>query len=237
MKERRLIFLVLLMSSFIFINFVCAQDGVPANPSDNIIAGLGGYSDRGYPESYEKYIEFSNTLVEREQNYSYWQKSMTGIFAKSPLLGPFFYYTQKFFSFFDPLWEYTFGMAFDWNIAFFAHVGLYITLIILLYYPVETLFENKLGAVFVSIVIASIVGGTGVITYFVGILEVMFVNLFYLTLGIVLIVLFLILYIKLFRKGEKEAEEEELRRARESIKTQGKVSQRALEKFSDGGGI
>ena len=128
-------------------------------------------------------------------------------------------------------------MAFDWNIAFFAHVGLYITLIILLYYPVETLFENKLGAVFVSIVIASIVGGTGVITYFVGILEVMFVNLFYLTLGMVLIVLLLILYVKLFKKGEKEAEEEELRRARESIKTQGKVSQRALEKFSDGGGI
>jgi len=54
----------------------------------------------------------------------------------------FFYYTQRAFSFFDPLWIYTFGMAFDWNLAFFAHVVLWVVLIIIIFYPAEVLFDN-----------------------------------------------------------------------------------------------
>jgi|TARA_Y100000034_G_C6899727_1_gene415661 hypothetical protein len=235
MDLKKGVLVLFLLVSLIFAGLIFAQDAdaIPVNPADKVTDSVGGYSEKGYPESYEKYIEFSNSLVEREQDQKFWKKSLTGIWAGSPVLGSITYHTDKFFSFFDPIWNVIFGIDFDWSWEFFFHLVIFITLIVIIFYPAEVIFDNKLFGLISAMVISSLVGVAGVIGQFAGILEVMFVNLFYLTIGVILIIAGIVFYAKFFNKGKKKTEEEEIKKAKENIKAHGEISKKALEKYSE----
>ena len=227
-----LTFLLLFVVS-ININFIISQEvqeAIPENLPGGKIAGSLGEIDpnTGLPKKFSDFKEKADEFKSREQNQSYLKKEWTKILANNKVFGPFLFYTDKFFSFFNPLWKITFGIDFSWSLIFFFHIFLWLVIIIIIYFPAKAMFDNKLFALITGFVVASISGTFGVLTWFANILNVVLVKLLAFTLFVIIIIVILILYAKLFKGFEEESEEEKLERAKESIKAHGKVSEKAL---------
>ncbi|MAH06982.1 hypothetical protein CMI38_01895 [Candidatus Pacearchaeota archaeon] len=218
------VFVIFLLIGLAFVCLVSAQDtdGVPESPADKITDNVGEYSEKGYPETYEKYLEFSNSLVDREQNKSYLFREWTGIFSENPVVGPVLYYTDRFFSFFDPLWEFTFGMEFNWSFAFFSHMFFWIIIIVVIFFPANGIFDNWIFGLLTGFVVASLTGSQGVIGVAVKLLDTV-VNLWILTAIFIIITLAIVIYAKIYKDFNKDSEKEKLSRARKTIKSEAEV--------------
>jgi|TARA_B100001971_G_C18171895_1_gene527637 hypothetical protein len=226
--------ILFLLIGLTFVGLVFAQDaeGVPENPANKVTENVGEYSENGYPESYEKYIEFSNSLVEREQDQEFWKKSLTGVFAGDPVLGPIVFYTDKFFSFFDPMWEVLFGIEFDWSWEFFLSLICWIALIIVVYYPSQGLFPNITVDILIGVIIASLIGISGAIQEFVGVVGEFADNIWLMIGFIILLVMGFFLYIGIFKKVIKSSEEIDLERSKDKIKSFGKNVGESMDELS-----
>jgi len=163
--------------------------------------------------------------IENKDGNNYLRKEWTKIFANNKIIGSFFLYTEKFISFFNPIWRYSFGMEFTWSLIFFLHVFLWVIIVFLIYFPAKDIFQNSIFGLITGIIFASITGSFGIITKFTNLIETMFGKLLYLTLFIIVLIFLLILYRSFFKLSHKESEEEELERAKENIKAYGKLSE------------
>jgi len=240
-----LINLILLISLILInINFILAHhEGITGEVVNEIpesvselpggkISGLGDIDpNTGLPRKFSEFKEKADEFKLREQNQSYLAKEWTKILAGNKYFGPFLFYTDKFFSFLNPFWKITFSIDFSWSWAFFFHIFLWLTIIIIAYFPLKELFKNSLFGVIGGIIVASITGAFGVLTWFVNILDVIIVKLWALTIFVIITILLLVLYAKLFKGFEEESEEEKLERAKETIKTHGEVSEQALKEM------
>ncbi|MAG02592.1 hypothetical protein CMI42_04605 [Candidatus Pacearchaeota archaeon] len=233
MVSKKGVFVFCLLVSLIFVSFAFAQD-----LSGKITETFGEADETGFPKSFSEYVEKARDYKARNDDREFIRKSLFGYVAETPVMRGIVYYTHKFFSFFDPLWRYTFGMEFDWNLAFFAHISIWIILIVFIFYPASVLFgSGKMASLVIAAIIASLAGSTGIIGMAVDQLEVMVTNLWIFLIAVVITIIVVALYIAFFRKAEEESKEEDVERAKESIRAHGKVSQKALEEFGDGGGI
>ena len=207
-------------------SFVVAQEEVFDSVSGGEFIGKLVDEDgqpKGITDVKDKVYEF------REQNGSYLWRSWGKILNENPIMGPMLYYAEQFFAFFNPLWKYSFGTEFSWSIAFFLHMFLWIVIIIALYYPAKELFDNSIAALITGFVVASITGGLGVLTRFVNVIDVAFGELGWITfIAAALIIILLILEKYFFKSLDKEAEKEELERAKDSTLARGRVDARAL---------
>lgn len=232
-----LLILTILCITLVSINLLSAQDE-PTSPTPNIpiISKLPVDEETGMPESFVKFQETADQLSEEESRKTYLKQEWTKLLADNKIIGGFLFYTDKFFSFFNPLWKYTFGMEFSWSWAFFLSIFIWVVLIIVLYAPSKafTKFNPILTLIF-AIVLACLAGGGGVIPTAVDILSTIITNIWLLVLSIIITILFIVLYTYVFANfGEnlkEEAEKEELERSKETIKAHGKVSEKALEEM------
>ena len=240
------LFLIILFIFLINIKFINAHhesivtgevvSGVPESvseiPGAGITSSLGEVDpNTGLPAKFSDFKEKADEFRYSEQNQSYLKKEWTKILAGNRYFGPFLFYTDKFFSFLNPFWKITFGIEFSWSLIFFFHIFLWITLAIIIYFPLKELFKNSLFGFIGGIIVASITGVFGVLTWFVNILDVIFVKLWALTIFVSIVILLLVLYGKLFKSFREESEEEWLKRSKEKIKALGKVSGEGLEEI------
>ena len=139
-KKGGVIFLVLIsLALIILINFIISQEAVPESiseiPGGKISGSLGEIDpSTGLPAKFSEYKERADEFRTREQNSSYLKKEWTKILAGNKYFGPFLFYTDKFFSFFNPFWKITFGMEFSWSLLFFFHIFLWITIVYILFF-------------------------------------------------------------------------------------------------------
>ena len=222
MKKR---FLLLLILGLVFsLSFVVAQEEVfEGLPGGEKLAEIAS----GEEDPTEKIEDIKDKLVQvkKGQNYSYLRME----WSKAPYVGGIFKGTEGFFKFFNPLWKYSFGSEFSWNVIFFLHMFLWGIIIFALFYPAKEIMGNSLFAIITGIIFASITGSFGIITKFVNILDTMFNKLWWATLIFILILIALVIAESEFFKGlKKGAKKEELERAKESIKAHGEVSEEAL---------
>ncbi len=222
------ILLVLLILGLVFsMSFVMAQEEVEGLPAgDRLVKFASGDEDPT-----EKIEDVKDKLVQvrKGQNYSYLRIEWT----KAPYVGGIFKGTEGFFKFFNPLWKYSFGSEFSWNVIFFLHMFLWGIIIFALFYPAKEIMGNSLFAIITGIIFASITGSFGIITKFVNILETMFDKFWWATLIFILILIALVIAESEFFKGlKKGAKKEELERADDSRLAAGEASAEALEDMS-----
>ena len=188
----------------------------------------------GEEDPTEKIEDVKDKLVQvrKGQNYSYLRME----WSKAPYVGGIFKGTEGFFKFFNPLWKYSFGSEFSWNVIFFLHMFLWGIIIFALFYPAKEIMGNSLFAIITGIIFASITGSFGIITKFVNMLEslitIMGSDLSAIIIGIIFILILVALVIaesEFFKRLKKGAKKEELERAEESIKAHGEASAEALE--------
>ncbi len=233
--------LLLLIVCLFLINFVYAHhsgitgkvvENVSGNDSEGKFGKLGEIDpDTGIPKSIEKLTEAGEKL--RQQNVSYLKKEWGKIFENNKYIGPVLSYTHKGFSFFNPLWKYSFGDEFSWSWSFFLHIFLWAVIVFLVYFPMKEFFNNFLFGIIAGIIIASVVGASGAIDNVIELATPLIANIWILIIVILVVSLLLWAYQQVMEKLAKESGEEEVERAEEKTKSAGKVA----EEFSEGAGI
>ncbi|MEK6872928.1 MAG: hypothetical protein AABW90_02870 [Nanoarchaeota archaeon] len=207
--------------------------GVSEIPGGKISGSLGEINpNTGLPVKFSEFKEKADEFRYREQNQSYLKKEWTKILAGNKFFGPFLFYTDKFFSIFNPLWKAVFKIDFSWSWAFFLSFLFWIVLIIMIYYPLQGVLQNNFIGFLISIIVASLIGIAGVISKVVVFLTAVITNIFILIIIILLLALLFVLYIIIMKKSIKQSEEIELETAKEKIKALGKVSGKGLEEMS-----
>lgn len=211
------LFFLIVLFSIIFIS--AQQEGLDAVPGGNLIKKAVN------EEGEVKGITDIKDAIDNTQNddgESYLRKEWTKILADNKFFGPILSYTDKFFSFFNPLWKYSFGIEFSWSLIFFFHVFIWSVIIFVIYFPAKEIFHNSISASITGVIFASITGSLGVITVFVDLLETAVVKLWWLTfVAVPIIILILILYRNFFESSDEKSEEEELERSKGNIKSYG----------------
>lgn len=241
-------FLLVFLTLFLInINFISAHhellvsgevvsevpESVSEIPGARVTESLGEIDpNTGLPVKFSEFKEKADEFRYREQNKSYLAREWTKISANNKVIGPFLFYTNKFFSVFNPFWKAIFKMDFAWSWAFFLSFLLWIVLIIMIYYPLHGVLQNNFIGFLISIIVASLIGISGAISKFVGYLTAVITNIFVLIIIILLFVLIVVLYIIIMKKSIKQSEEMELETAKEKIKALGKVSGKGLEEMS-----
>ncbi len=207
---------------------------IPKVPSD-ILGEINPQT--GKPKNLETLQKYGDYFREKEQNKSFLAREWGIILSNNKYLGPVLFYTDKFFSLFNPLWEVMFGMKFSWSFAFFVGLGLWLLIIFVVYFPGKEIFENRAFGVITGIVVATLTGTSGVIKGAILFASPFIKNIWYLAILIFIVCMIAYVYEEIFKLMKKQSEEEKLKRAKETIIAHGEVSQRAMEEFSGGGGI
>lgn len=245
MKIKRGLFFTFILVSIVFASFVCAQTpdetgtGTTNEPSQNPAlppgiptAGgglLGDFNpDTGKPRNLETFQKYGDYYQDREQNKSFLLQEWTNLLANNQYLGPFFFYTDMFFAFFNPLWTIVFGVEFSWSWAFFLSFGIWIFFIFLVYYPMQGVLGNQAIDLFIAMIIASLIGVSGAIKKVVEFFSIFTTNIFVLFVIVVLMILILFFYRQLFKGLVKESKKIELEESEENIRTFGKVTRRSF---------
>jgi hypothetical protein len=236
---------LLLINSFVIFGVVAEKD--LGNKSDKfavkdfpiesegekIIGGFGEMDSRtGLPKKFADFKANAEEFYVREQNRSFLMQEWTKILAKKPVIGPIMFYTNKFFSYFNPIWKIIFGIKFSWSWSFFVALGLWVVIIIFIYYPTREMFGNKIFGLIGSVIIASLAGVSGVINRFILFFIPFIKNIFYLIFAIFIAVLFTKLYIGFIESLEKESKKESLDRADKKRESVGEVAGEVLNKMS-----
>ncbi len=211
---------VLLILSLLILNIfsavlIHAQEETPKTP---LLPGAAGgiNEETGLPKSFDKFQEASEQLSKEEQRKEYINQEWTKLWADNKFLAPVLFYTNKFFSFFNPLWSIIFGVEFSWSWFFILSLLIWAAIIILIYSPVKSL--TNLGPVVTlifSAVISSIMGWLGEIRKFVDFLAAIMSNKWVVWTAIIIAILLIILYYKLFKKYGKNFKERTAREQQE----------------------
>lgn len=224
------IFVFLFLVNFISINWINAED-IPVALNVPVVGNIGENSS--LISNFEKFREISANLSEEEARKDYLYREWTKM-AKNDKIAAVFFYTDMFFSTFDPLWENIFGIKFSWSWEFIFCLVLWILLIVMIFMPVRELVNlNWILAFGISVIISCLVGKSGVIKQSADTLTFAVKNIWLAVLCLVIVVIIGIIYSSLMQKAgydiRKQSEEEELRMAKESIKAHGKASKKALD--------
>lgn len=236
--KKRFLFIILLTILIlnIFIISVKADSSSPNVPSTTSIPIIGDINpDTGQPKTFEQFQQFATNAQNAEQNKSFLMQEWSIILYKNQYIGPVLFYTENFFSMFNPFWNIIFGIVFSWSFAFFVALGIWIMFIFIFYEPSKALTNiNLLFSLIFSVILASIMGVTGVIRKAVEILGFAISNLWILGISILIAVFIMILYTMIFKtigKIMKAAEKKEkLERSEDKINTAGDVAGKMLDK-------
>ncbi|MEK6914727.1 MAG: hypothetical protein AABW83_03695 [Nanoarchaeota archaeon] len=229
MKSKIIFSLFVLFLIFISNFIIAQQEGLDAVPGGDLIKKA--VNEEGEVKGISNIKDKIDNYQQSNDGKSYLWKEWTNL----SFVGKFLSYIGGFFSFFNSIWKYSFGMEFIWNLIFFFHVFIWIVVICVIYFPAREIFDNRLFALIVGIVFASITGTFGIITMFVNLLDTAVRKLWWLTFIVTpIIILIIILYGNYFESSKKKSEEEELERAKGNIKTQGKSSEKFFDELGGG---
>ena len=124
---------ITILFSVLFMSLVISQT-LPSTPD---ISVFEINPNTGLPRSFENFKNTAQNLSEEESREEYLKQEWTKILAKQAIIGPILYYTNNFFSLFNPLWTIIFGVQFSWSWFFIFSFLIWIGFIILFYAPVK----------------------------------------------------------------------------------------------------
>ncbi len=232
MKRSVLILFFALIIS-VFLVGVISQDDSPEDVWN--VEGIAGNINpqTGLPKSFEKFKEVGDKLSEEESSKDYLKQEWTKILADNKVLSPILFYTNNFFSFFNPLWGLIFGVEFSWSWFFVFSFIIWILIIILIYNPLQLQF-NAVISFLISVIISSLLGFFNIIEKTVDFLTPLISNIWAVLISIVLIIALIIAYIQLFRSLKQKQEKDVEKFNRERLKQDVKVADIFAKGVSEG---
>ena len=220
---------ILILNTFL----IKAADQPPMPPTINAPI-LGDINpDTGQPKTLEQFQSIADNLTSKEQNKSFLMQDLTIMLWNNPYIGPFLFYTEKFLSFLNPIWNFVFELNFSWSLAFFASLIIWIFFIYVCYVPAKTLTNFSPILTFIaSIIIATLMGWGGVIKVAVDALTFFVLNIWIaiicIVIGLFISILYGMILKQIGKKIKKDEEEEELSRSKDRIKAAGEAAGRLL---------
>ncbi|MEK6871944.1 MAG: hypothetical protein AABX16_03510 [Nanoarchaeota archaeon] len=230
MLKKRVLFSVILVSIFI-LQLIAAQNSLQPSSPQPTSPLLGEINPQtGQPKNLETLQKYGDYYSNREQNKSLLLKEWTKIFANNKYIGPPLFYTEKFFSFFNSVWQIILGAKFSWSLAFFVIFAVWIGFIIGVYYTINSFFNaNQFITAALAVIIASLVGISGGIKQGVELLAQSIPNIWVFLIVFVLVVILFMFYMLFIKDlGEKFKENQE--RKRKDLRS---LKERAYEKILD----
>lgn len=232
--KKSIVYIFILFLTINLISNVIAED-YPVNVNVPIVGNIN--TESGLPSSFEKFRAISENLSDEEKTKQYLYQEWTKLFAKNDKIAAVFFYTDIFFSTLDPIWEFVFQLKFSWTWEFILCLVLFITLIITIFMPVQEIFNvNPILTFGISIIIACLAGKGGGIKLVADQLAFAVKNIWLAILCLLITIIIMIIYSYILQKiGKdirKQAETEELERAKKAIKAHGEISEKALKGFS-----
>jgi hypothetical protein len=195
------IILSIILAVLIMLPILLAQPAVPDIRVINETTGL------------PKGLDFQT-----EQNVTYLKQELTRIVQGIPVIGHVFYYTDVFFSYFNPIWKLILGVEFAWSLEFFFALGILIALAFILYFPIKEMINmNPVLSLLTSLVIASLVGTTKIIAHFVSNIMATLSNIWILSLALLIAVIVVIWAYSFMKSLQAEAAAEKLQRSIETL--------------------
>ena len=147
---------------------------------------------------------------------------------------PFFTFTEKIFSIFNPFWKLTLETEFSWSWIFFLSFFIWIALIIILYSPSKAFIDlNPLLILLFSAVIATIIGRAGVISQTTKMLMTMLTNIWLVGLSFLIGIILLIVYYQIMKRLEKDFKKSSKKEKREQAQEKIEAAGESAEKFLD----
>ena len=228
MKKRALFIIILLVILFlILVN--AQQQPISGNiPGINIINNIEIDERTGTPKKFNELQENIEFFKTREQNNSFLWKKWAVILGDMPYVGPTLFYTEKFFSFFNIFWKAIFGIEFSWSWAFFASLGIWIVFIVLIFYPSYGFFPNRFIDLLVAVIIASLIGTSGLIGEIVEQIDSIAINFIVFVILVIIISLLVYLYSILMQNLIEKSEDIALEQSKEAIKKFGGIVRKSF---------
>lgn len=224
-----IIFFILFISSF----FTIAINSQEGDLNNGIINSDGFNPETGLPKEFDKFKEIGDELSQEEQRKEYLKQEWTKLLANNKVLGPILFYTNKIFSFFNPLWKLTFQINFSWSWAFILSLVLFTTLMIFIYSPLKSFTEfNPILNLIISFLVVILIGISGAIKQIIDLLIYLLSDIWKLILFIVITFVIIFFYKKLIKtygnKLKKEADDEKTEKNKKIIDAYAESSKDAL---------
>lgn len=197
---------IILLISIIKIN---AQN-TPPMPNIPIVGGLV-QNESSLPDTFEKFQATADALSEEESRKAYLKQEWTKILAENKAMAPILYYTDKFFSYLDPLWNFVFQQSFSWSWIFILSFSLFLTFLYIFYVTAapftQAVQSDKLINSVISFCLTCLIGISGGISAIIAALVIPIKNIWMIVILIFIIICIVIIYrglMKSIKKGMKE---------------------------------
>ena len=216
MKKSLLLFVLVI---FLLIPFIKSEvPSIPSSPITEI------NPDTGLPRTFESFKKISSNLSDEEKRKEYLKQEWTKILAENKFFSPVLFYTDQFFSFFNPLWKIIFGMEFSWSWMFILSLVLWIFLIIIAYNS-TTIILSPLTSIIISISISSLFGVAGVFQKIINQLTSLISNVWFVLIFIAILVFILFFYARLSKQIKEKHEKSEEELNRQKLKANVKIAE------------
>ena len=224
-----IIFFILFISSF----FVIAINSQEGDLNNGLIDSQGFNSETGLPKEFGQFKNISDKLSQEEERKEYLEQEWTKLLANNKVFGPILFYTNKIFSFFNPLWKLTFQINFSWSWAFILSLVLFITLMIFIYSPLKSFTEfNPILNLIISFLVVVLIGISRAIKQVIDLLIYLLSDIWKLLLFIVIAFFIVFFYKKIIKsygdKLKKEADDEKTEKNKKIIDAYAESSKDAL---------
>ena len=216
MKKSLVFLLILILVLNLSLKSIKAQESPPM-PSLPIIGEFVNTNETSsLPDTFERFQQTANSLSEEESRKAYLQQEWTKILAENKIVSPVLYYTDKIFSFLNPLWELVFQQPFSWSWIFILSLGMWIILIFIFYSTAAPFTQSNFWINFIiAFCVATLTGISGGINQGVLLLVAPLQNIWTVLLAVFVAVCIVIIYkglmknlgIGLKEKGKKERAE------------------------------
>ncbi|MEK6859857.1 MAG: hypothetical protein AABX54_03510 [Nanoarchaeota archaeon] len=212
MKKRIKVQLIFLFLSVLFIFFlsnlsIIKAQNTPPMPDIPIIGGLV-QNESSFTDTFEKFQANANALSEEESRKAYLKQEWTKILAENKAIAPVLYYTDKIFSFFNPLWNLVLKMPFSWSWMFILSFGIWIMLIFVFYITAVPFTQSNLFINFlIAFCVATLAGISGGINQGIQLLIMPLKNIWTVMIAIFIAICIVIIYrgiMKNIGKGIRE---------------------------------
>jgi hypothetical protein len=172
----------------------------------------------------------------KNQTKNYLKKEWTEILEKYPIGKPILA-LNNILKVLNPFWKVVLGIEYSLSWAFIFAISIWFTLFLIIQQPMKEFFNNKLFGIAGGFLVASIIGASGVIRKALDLLSFIVKNqwIAWLSLAIAIIIMYVIVKLNggLQEYLKKEAEDEKSEKAKKTIQTHGKVSEKELDSYSE----
>ena len=196
-------------------------------------------TDNPLPINYEQIQNVANQVPQTPEDIksvgqTYLKQEWTKLLAKYPI-GRFFLGISDWLTYFNFIWKPIFGIEYSFSWAFIFSFAIFFIIYYIVYGPLSAMFDKKSIAIISSLIVASLVGFSGVIKKSVDLLSFAVNNVWIAGLSLVLAI-FIMIFLAKFDKGikawltkEKEGEEKiKTEEAQQKIKAAGRVAEAEL---------